>query len=170
MLKKEILHHAEQISSGNCLLRQAVRAIILKNQDVLMIYSDINGDYKFPGGGIEAGETHAEALNREISEECGARITSIGKVYAEMIEIFQTEASAMDISRMVSTYYFCKISNQLGAQNLDLYEEELGFRPVWVSIGEAISTNRAVLQRQSPPAPRWTRRDLYVLEQLADKK
>ena len=31
----------------------------------LLVFSPVNGDFKFPGGGIEAGETHADALRRE---------------------------------------------------------------------------------------------------------
>lgn len=35
------------------------------------------GLYAFPGGRIEAGETAAEAVRREVSEETGARLTQV---------------------------------------------------------------------------------------------
>jgi len=46
-----------------------VRSIILDDDRVLMVYSSRNGDYKFPSGGIESGETHKKALIREVQEE-----------------------------------------------------------------------------------------------------
>ena len=57
---------------GKTFQREAVRGVIFRDGELLMIYSTVNGDYKFPGGGIEADELHAEALQREIQEECGA--------------------------------------------------------------------------------------------------
>ena len=44
------------------MIREAVRAIILKGEQVLMVYSPVNGDYKFPGGGVQDGEDHQVAL------------------------------------------------------------------------------------------------------------
>jgi len=39
-----------------------------------MVRSQKYGEYKFPGGGIERNETHAEALIREVMEETGYRL------------------------------------------------------------------------------------------------
>ena len=37
---------------GKTIHRTAVRGIILRGQNLLMIYSSTVGDYKFPGGGL----------------------------------------------------------------------------------------------------------------------
>ncbi|WP_425558410.1 NUDIX domain-containing protein [Kribbella ginsengisoli] len=42
-----------------------------------MLLKSRHGDYKFPGGGVEPGESMQSALQREFLEECGsARSTS----------------------------------------------------------------------------------------------
>jgi ADP-ribose pyrophosphatase YjhB (NUDIX family) len=51
-----------------------------------MIYSPKNGDYKFPGGGIDPGETDHEALTREIREEAGAQICGEIREFGQVIE------------------------------------------------------------------------------------
>ena len=45
--------------------REAVRAIILTNKKIALVKSEKEGYYKFPGGGIENGETHQQTLIRE---------------------------------------------------------------------------------------------------------
>ena len=63
------IHHAEGINiEGKTVHRNAVRAVILRGQELLMIYSANVGDYKFPGGGVNKGETHKQALVREVKE------------------------------------------------------------------------------------------------------
>ena len=42
--------------NGKIYYREAVRGIIMKGSEILLIYSEKNGDYKLPGGGIEEEE------------------------------------------------------------------------------------------------------------------
>lgn len=51
-----------------------------------MIYSPKNGDYKFPGGGVDHGESFEEALIREIREECGVTVARIEREFGCVIE------------------------------------------------------------------------------------
>ena len=50
--------------------RFAARGIICRGDRYLMIHGK-NGDYKFPGGGMEEGESFEKTLIREVSEETG---------------------------------------------------------------------------------------------------
>ena len=53
------------------IFREAVRAIIPADGRLALVKSDKYGFYKFPGGGINEGETHVSALLRETKEETG---------------------------------------------------------------------------------------------------
>ena len=52
-------------------VRDSARSIIIRNGKVAMIHSLKYEYYKFPGGGIEQGETPVEAMIRETREESG---------------------------------------------------------------------------------------------------
>ena len=56
------------------LIRDAVRAVILDRADRVLLVHFSFPDREFwatPGGGIEPGETHSQALARELGEEVG---------------------------------------------------------------------------------------------------
>lgn len=150
---------------GKTFLREAVRGIALRDEKLLMIYSSINGDYKFLGGGIEAGESHLEALQREISEESGATLSRVTGELGKIIEYGKSFNESFDTYKQISYYYFCEVEGEIGSLDLDEYEEALGFQPVWVDIETALETNKNILA-EAGPSPRWTRREVFVLELL----
>ncbi len=166
LIEKEIIYKSDLALEGRCVFRDAVRGIIQQDNLLLMVYSDQNGDYKFPGGGVQPDETHAAALARELQEECGAKLTVFGHPFARISELDSAYDDDAELFHMVSTYYLCQVAPELGVQNPDAYEIALGFRPVWVDLLKAIQTNEAVVQQISPPSPRWTHRDLYVLQEI----
>jgi 8-oxo-dGTP diphosphatase len=134
---------------GKTIYRTAVRAVIQRGRDLLMVYSANVGDYKFPGGGVDSGELHEQALARELREECGASLLSVA------------EEKDFDVFKMTSHYYFCQAGDGFGAQKLNEYERNLGFKPVWVNIDEAISTNKSLLN--SDKIPEWLKRKFLCL-------
>jgi 8-oxo-dGTP pyrophosphatase MutT (NUDIX family) len=168
-LIKEIFHKPGIRKNGKTIRREAVRGIIADGNKLLMIYSTKNGDFKFPGGGVAAGETYEQALVREVREECGAIVTRISGEFGKIIEYDLPIEKNFDAFCMTSLYYFCQIEAAISEQCLDPYEKDLGFQPVWVEIDEAIRTNLALLQSGSPKIPRWTRRDTYLLEVLKQR-
>jgi len=159
------IHRARNINiHGRAILRAAVRAVIQRGRELLMVYSSNVGDYKFPGGGVDLGESHEQALARELLEECGASLLSVDGKLGAVIEYNLPHEKDFDVFKMTSHYYFCQIRDGLGQQKLDGYEKDLGFQPIWIDIDKAISANRSLLH--SDKIPEWLRREIFVLEQL----
>jgi len=149
-------------TKGKTIYRTAVRGVILRGRNLLMIHSSNVGDYKFPGGGVANGETHAQALSREIQEECGTFLTRLGREIGAVIEYNIPMEKDYDVFKMTSHYYQCDVQDGFGPQRLDGYEQELGFKPVWIDVGNAIQLSKALLH--SDTAPEWLRREIFVLE------
>lgn len=165
-LLNEIFRSTGVNKEGKTVLREAVRGIILQGSELLMIYSTVNGDYKFPGGGIQDGETHAQALRREIEEECGIAEVRIGEALGKVIEYDFAEEGDYDTFCMTSYYYLCQAEPGFGALKLDDYELELGFHPIWVEVEKALRTNQTVLLDGNKNSHPWTARDTWILEQI----
>jgi 8-oxo-dGTP pyrophosphatase MutT (NUDIX family) len=149
---------------GRTIYRTAVRGVILRGRDLLMVHSANVGDYKFPGGGVAEGESHTQALCREVREECGASILHIGSEIGAVIEYNIPIEKDYDAFKMTSHYYRCDVEGEFGAQKLDDYEQELGFKPVWIDIDKAIQLNKALLH--SEEIPEWLRREIFILEYI----
>jgi len=149
---------------GRTVHRTAVRAVILRNQKLLMVYSSNVGDYKFPGGGMDAGESHEHALARELMEECGATLRSVDGELGAIIEYDHAKEAEFDVFEMTSYYYFCQVEDGFVGQTLDDYERDLGFQPLWIDIKDAIEVNRGLLCSKEPPA--WLRREIFALETI----
>lgn len=58
-----------------------VRAMLLKQQEIVLVRHSYVPGWYLPGGGVEAGESFAEALAREIEEEAGARLTGAAQLF-----------------------------------------------------------------------------------------
>jgi 8-oxo-dGTP pyrophosphatase MutT (NUDIX family) len=149
---------------GRTVYRTAVKGVVLRGRNLLMVYVSKVGDYDFPGGGLQEGETLAEGLTREIREECGMVVAHIGSEIGAVIEYDFPIEPGYDVFKMTSHYYYCDVQAGSVPQKLEDYEQELGCTPVWVDIDHALQANRAILQ--SAKAPKWLQKNLFVLEYL----
>jgi len=149
---------------GTTIHRIAVRAVINHGGRLLMVYSETVGDYKFPGGGVGLGESHESALAREVREECGTNLIKFGPEIGITVEYGRALEPDVDVFKMTSHYYLCEIGSDFGPQQLEEYEENLGFKPVWVNIEDAIMENNKIAMRSEKPA--WLNREIKVLEYL----
>lgn len=140
--------------------RRAVRAVIRRDGLFLLVHSRIAGDFKFPGGGVEPGESGHEAIIREVSEECGRTVTRVGDAVIRAVE-HRLAYEAGHVFRMESTYLPCDVSEAVHAQRLDAYEHDLAFEPVWITLDDAIETNQRVLADGT--AQTWVARETQVL-------
>lgn len=58
---------------------EVVAAVILRDAKVLLVVSKKHGETVTPGGRVEPGETHEQALRREVLEETGLTVTAVGR-------------------------------------------------------------------------------------------
>jgi ADP-ribose pyrophosphatase len=164
-LLKEIYRKKDLDLDGRVFYREAVRGIVIKDDRILMIYSERDGDYKFPGGGVNEGETFEETLLREVKEESGASVTGIIGEFGKVIEYDKPQEPGFDLFKMTSYYFLCEVGNEFEGQALDPYEAEAGFIPVWIGIADAIEKNNELMQKSTnEEIPRWTPRETYILE------
>jgi 8-oxo-dGTP diphosphatase len=94
---------------------EVVAAIIIKGDKVFATqrgYGEFKGWWEFPGGKIEAGECHKEALKREIKEELDAEI-SVG----ELLEIVEWDYPTF---HLIMHCFICKLESK----SLHLNEHE----------------------------------------------
>ena len=123
--------------------RPSVRAVIIKDGKIALVYSKKYDYYKFPGGGIESGEDHISALKREVLEETG--LTIIDKSVKEFGSVLRIQKSRFEenmIFEQENFYYLCNVENSVSEQFLDKYELDEGFILKYVSPELAISVNR----------------------------
>jgi len=121
--------------------RKAARAIVLKGNDILLMYTKRYHDYSLPGGGIDEGESHVSGLIRELTEETGAQNIRDIKEFGMYEEYRPWYKPDFDIVHMESYCYLCDIDDKLLAPNLEYYEIQNGMVAKWVNIHEAIKHN-----------------------------
>lgn len=147
--------------------REAVRAIIYRNNNILMIHTN-KGDYKFPGGGVNKKENHEDTLKREVREESGYIIDFVKEKQGTVIERRLDEYEENSIFEMTSHYYLCEISGVKTVQQLDDYESELNFQPVWITIDKAIQFNEEIINSNDKNKNVWVYRETLVLKALKE--
>lgn len=128
--------------AGTAYRRPSSRAIIVRDGKALMIYSEKYDYFKFPGGGIEDGETPQEAVIRETAEESGYRIIpssieEFGRVVRRNRDKYHENA----YFEQENLYWFCEVEEEPGPVKLDGYEADEGFTPVWISLMDASRHN-----------------------------
>ena len=147
-------------------VRNSARGIMIRDGKVAMIHSLKYNYYKFPGGGMEAGEGPVEALIREVREEAGLVI--IPETIREYGCVHRVQKSDSDeTERFVQDnyYYLCRADERPVPQSLDAYEAGEGYTLEYVDASAAVEKNRSVTG--SPYNRMMFEREARVLEMLA---
>ena len=158
---------AEDYNPGwSRLKRTAVRAIVFVDDLLAMVKSEKYGEYKILGGGIKEGETHKGTLAREVLEEAGLHVLpDTITPYGKTLELRRSNWADNEIFEQESFYYICEVDANLRSPPAldDDYEVEYGYKPVFVTLVEAIATNEQLLGMPEVP---WVRRDLAILHEI----
>ena len=91
--------------------KYTIRGIIVRDGKIAMQCSK-EGEYKIPGGGMEAGETYVEALAREVKEETGLFI--IPEKAVGLGEILEVRKDIFDDTKNLSVIPFSIIVRRPG--------------------------------------------------------
>lgn len=150
---------------GTVFSRPSARAIILQNGRTAMVHSRQYDYYKFPGGGIEPGESRTDALIREVREETGLVVLpeSIKPYgFVHRIERGDTE----DIFVQDNYYYFCQTLPEPLPPVLDDYEAQERHVLEYVPPDAAIAANRTKENDRDCKYKNLLEREARVLELL----
>ena len=161
-----IFRHPYANPHGTTVERQAARGIILNRTQLLLVYSPVAREYKFPGGGVNNGETPVKTLEREVLEECGARVTRVVREIGFIVEYANAVEPKFETFKMTSHIFLCQADAFVAPQKLGGYEIQLAFQPCWVEINQALEHNKSRLE-SSDPSP-WLAREIFMLEYVKD--
>ena len=133
-----------------------------------MIHSEKYDYYKFPGGGIEAGEDPIEAMIRETREEAGLVIIPESVREYGIVHRVQKSDKDPDVRFVQDNfYYLCAAKDEAVLQDLQGYEAEEGYELVYVDPRMAIEKNRHL--GKTPYSPTMFEREARVLEKLIEE-
>ncbi len=138
--------------------RFGVRALIQKNGLFAMQQSK-TGEYKIPGGGIDAGESIKQALVREVQEETGlvikpASIKELGEILEMRRDIFDEKTKYI----AHSLHYSCEVEDEIVETSMTESEKAKGFHLAWADIDTVIETNERLMTEK------WQFRDVEFLK------
>lgn len=145
--------------------KYSVRAIIMRDGKLAM-QCDSNGEYKIPGGGMEAGESRIQTLVREVKEETGLHV--IEEAVTELGEMIEMRRDIFDPAKKYichSLFYYCKVVD--GVQDelqLTASERAKGYELKWEAPEEICRRNG--INARAP----WIIRDTAFVQMLAEHK
>lgn len=112
--------------------RPAVYGVLIRDDMVLLM--PLKDKFWFPGGGIEIGENHLDALQREVMEETGMTIRPIKllNVYSSMY----TSYKHIKNHHCIQIYYVCEVLKESNTATFTDDERQYLKPAVWVKISE----------------------------------
>lgn len=130
---------------NSILTRIATRAIVLRGEQILLLFTERYHDYSLPGGGVDEDEALHAGLIRELQEETGAKNIRNIEPYGVYEEYRSWNKHGYDLLYMKYYCYRCSIDDELGDPQLEHHEIQNAMRPVWVNIYDAIAHNEETI-------------------------
>ncbi|QHF08488.1 NUDIX hydrolase [Pseudomonas syringae] len=162
----EIIHPDLKSTQGRIFRRHAARGIVLRDEKILLLFTERYNDFSFPGGGLDANEDIVTGLKRELEEETGAREIQVLEHYGYIEEYRPYWKPQYDLMHMTSHFYLCDVAHQLEPVRMESHEIANCMRPVWIGVTEAIAHNEAVMQRQESSMGQSIQREIFMLRKV----
>lgn len=129
--------------NGKAYIRPSARCIVIKDGRVAVVHSGKYDYYKFPGGGIEEGESPSDAAIREAREEAGlVIIPETMKEYGRVHRIEKYNKRGCDLLIQENYYYICDALPERLEPVLEPDEIEEGMTFKFEEPEEIIEVNR----------------------------
>ena len=103
--------------------RPCVYAILRNNGKILVCKTKSTGKLWFPGGGVDEGETHKQALARECMEEAGIINMEIKRLIYDVQNYFYYKPDDLAMDAQLS-FYECFTKQTAFKQNHEIDDEE----------------------------------------------
>ena len=155
---KVINHYGDNYLGYTNHCRDASRAILCKNGNIMLSHETKIGQWMIPGGGREENETPAECCIREVAEETGL-IVKPEKCFLIMNEYYEDW-------KFVS-YYFACVATGITERKPTEREIQVGANPELATINEAIDI---FSHHQDYAVSDEERRGIYLREYTALKE
>ncbi|KAI5864690.1 NUDIX hydrolase domain-like protein [Durotheca rogersii] len=139
--------------------RQAVRVVAFNTSGhIAIIHAKRDNYYKLPGGGIDPGEDHLVAVQREMQEETGALIRVRERGCVATTEEFRNNL------HQLSFCYCADLVDDAGRPNLTEEEVDDQLQHLWLPVDEA-KRQMAAAVPTSALGQFIKERDLYLLRE-----
>ena len=162
IFEKTFYREPNLLLNGKSHTIEKVRAISLRDDLLLTIYSKKFDEYALPGGEVKLGETLEDAVRREVLEETGMSVVAIQGLVGRTTEYDTPVLDGFDVCKRINSYYLVDVSLDMADQNLEADELVYDYEPRFVQYKEVcriyderIKSGKAVRA--------WMIRESYVL-------
>jgi ADP-ribose pyrophosphatase YjhB (NUDIX family) len=121
----------KSVHKDSLVLRPAVYALVVHDDQVLLMRMCHSGKYHPPGGGVQVGERIKDALKREVREETGIQVKV--ERFAHFEELFFYYDPSGTAYHGLHFYYICRPKTLMLLEDAQV-NDDAAETPRWVNI------------------------------------
>lgn len=128
----EIIEIGTKRNGETYTFRETCYGIAQSNGKTLIVFSNKDGDYSLPGGGMEKGETKEDGLKREFLEEAGYEIEKAEPLVDA--HMFVRNSKGFYIERLAH-FFLVKIKEGTNVTPIENWHD-----PIWIEDDKVLET------------------------------